>query len=75
MGGLGVITREEIPNWATQLKAMYDAWVENIDVLRAELGDESADDLLDEAYSVGPTLSRRTGVFYTTEKRSRTNAD
>jgi ubiquinone/menaquinone biosynthesis C-methylase UbiE len=71
-GGLGVVSCEEIPNWAAQLKEMYDAWVENIDALRPELGDESADDLLDEAHSVGPTLSRRTGVLYTAEKRSRT---
>jgi ubiquinone/menaquinone biosynthesis C-methylase UbiE len=69
-GGLGVVTREEIPNWATQLKRMYDAWVENIDVLRAESGDEFANDLLDEAHTVGPTLSRRTGMLYTAEKRS-----
>jgi flagellar hook-associated protein FlgK len=44
--------------------------VQNIEVLRAELGDESANDLLDEADSVGATLSRRTGVLYTTEKPS-----
>lgn len=68
-GGLGVVTREEVPNWAAQLKEMYDAWVENIDALRAELGDQGADDLLDEANIVGPTLSRRTGVLYTAEKR------
>jgi ubiquinone/menaquinone biosynthesis C-methylase UbiE len=71
-GGLGVVARQEIPNWAAQLKQMYDAWVENIDARRAELGDGSADDLLDEAHSVGPTLSRRTGVLYTAEKRGRT---
>lgn len=70
-GGLGVVTREEIPNWATQLKGMYDSWVENIDDLRAESGDEFADDLLDEAHIVGPTLSRRTGMLYTAEKRGR----
>jgi ubiquinone/menaquinone biosynthesis C-methylase UbiE len=70
-GGLGVVTREEIPNWATQLKGMYDAWVENINDLRAESGDQFADDLLDEAHSVGPTLSQLKGMLYTAEKRSR----
>jgi ubiquinone/menaquinone biosynthesis C-methylase UbiE len=67
-GGLAVVAREEIPRWAAQLQAMYDAWVANIDALRAALGDESTDDLLDEARTVGPTLARRTGVLYTTEK-------
>jgi ubiquinone/menaquinone biosynthesis C-methylase UbiE len=71
LGGLAVVSREEIPNWAAQAKGMYDAWVENIDALRAELGDKSANDLLEEAHSVGPTLSRRTGVLYTAAKRSR----
>jgi ubiquinone/menaquinone biosynthesis C-methylase UbiE len=70
-GGLSVVTREEIPNWAAQLKAMYDAWIENIDALRAGLGDAVADDLVDEAQTVGPTLSRRTGVLYTAERPGR----
>jgi ubiquinone/menaquinone biosynthesis C-methylase UbiE len=72
-GGLSVVAREQIPNWAAQLQAMYDAWMENIDALRAELGDEVADDLVDEAHTVGPTLLRRTGVMYTAEKRGRAN--
>jgi ubiquinone/menaquinone biosynthesis C-methylase UbiE len=71
LGGLGVVLREEIPNWATQIKQMYDAWLDNIDALRAELGDESADELVKEAQIVAPTLSRRTGVVYTAEKRRR----
>jgi hypothetical protein len=50
---------------------MYDAWMPNIDALRAELGDEAADDLVDEAHTVGPTLSRRTGVMYTAERPGR----
>jgi ubiquinone/menaquinone biosynthesis C-methylase UbiE len=74
-GGLAVVTREEIPHWAEQLKAMYDTWVTNIDALRAELGDQSADDLLDEAQTVGPTLSRRIGVLYTAEKRDPSDND
>lgn len=73
-GGLGVVTREEIRNWAAQLKGMYDAWVQNIDVLRVELGDASADELLSEAHTVGPSLSQSTGVLYTAEKLSRPNS-
>ena len=69
LGGLAVVMREEVPNWATQIKRMYDAWLENIDALRAELGDQSAEDLADEAHTVAPTLSQRTGVLCTAEKR------
>jgi ubiquinone/menaquinone biosynthesis C-methylase UbiE len=67
-GGLTVVAREEIPGWRDHLSAMYDAWLSNIDTLRAELGEESADDLVEEANNVGPTLIDRTGVLYTTEK-------
>jgi ubiquinone/menaquinone biosynthesis C-methylase UbiE len=70
-GGLSVVSREEIPNWGAQVKQMYEAWVENIEALRTELGDEFANGLLDEADRVGPTLSRRMGVPYTAEKRRR----
>ena len=66
-GGLSVLARDEIPNWRRQLLAMYDAWLANIDELRAELGDASTNDLVEEA-NVGPTLAHRTGVLYTTEK-------
>jgi ubiquinone/menaquinone biosynthesis C-methylase UbiE len=68
-GGLGVVTREEIPNWAEQVKRMYDLWLENLDALRADLGDELIQELVEEAHTVGPTLPRRTGMLYTTEKR------
>jgi ubiquinone/menaquinone biosynthesis C-methylase UbiE len=69
-GGLVIVARDEIPHWAAQLTAMYEAWMANIDALRAELGDASADDLVEEATTVGPTLARRTGVLYTAEKPS-----
>jgi ubiquinone/menaquinone biosynthesis C-methylase UbiE len=68
LGGLRVVLREEVPHWATQIERMYEAWLENIDALRAELGDRPVDDLVDEATTVAPTLSRRTGVLYTAEK-------
>lgn len=68
LGGLRVVARHAIPNWAAQLSAMYDAWLANIDALRAELGDESADDLVEEANAVQPTLGQRVGVLYVTEK-------
>lgn len=67
-GGLVVEEREEIPGWADDLHAMYDAWIANIDEVRDTLGAESAQDLLDEATHVGPTLATRTGVLYTTAK-------
>ena len=67
-GGLVVVAREEIPQWAEQLSAMYAAWLANIDELRAELGDASANDLVEEAELVGPTLEKRTGVLYVAEK-------
>jgi ubiquinone/menaquinone biosynthesis C-methylase UbiE len=67
-GGLSVLAREEIPEWAAQLAAMYAAWLSNIDDLRAEIGDAGADDLVEEATTVGPTLANRTGVLYVTEK-------
>jgi ubiquinone/menaquinone biosynthesis C-methylase UbiE len=67
-GGLEVVSREEIPHWAQELQATYSAWIDKIEDIRAALGDESAQDLLDEANMVGPTLDRRTGVLYTTER-------
>jgi SAM-dependent methyltransferase len=67
-GGLEVVSREVIPDWAEQLQATYAAWIDNIDDIRAALGDEAAQELLDEASTVGPTLSDRTGVVYTTER-------
>jgi ubiquinone/menaquinone biosynthesis C-methylase UbiE len=72
-GGLEVVSREVIPDWAQALQAMYTAWMDNIEDIRAALGDESAQDLLEEASMVGPTLNGRTGVLYTTERpRDRT---
>jgi ubiquinone/menaquinone biosynthesis C-methylase UbiE len=68
-GGLIVESREEIPQWREDLRRMYDTWIANIDEVRQSLGDESADDLIEEATQVGPTLAGRTGVLYTTRRR------
>lgn len=68
-GGLVVESREEIPRWREDLQGMYDTWLANISELRQGLGDESADDLVQEATLVGPTLAHRTGVLYTTRRR------
>jgi ubiquinone/menaquinone biosynthesis C-methylase UbiE len=67
-GGLVVESREEIPHWREDLQRMYDTWMANIDEVRHSLGDQSADDLIEEATQVGPTLGRRTGVLYTTRR-------
>lgn len=67
-GGLVVEERVEIPRWAEQLQAMYDTWLAHIDEVRDQLGDDSADDLIDEATHVGPTLVNRTGVLYVARK-------
>ena len=68
-GGLIVESREEIPHWREDLQGMYDTWIANIDEVRRTLGDESAEDLIQEATQVGPTLVHRTGVLYTTRRR------
>jgi ubiquinone/menaquinone biosynthesis C-methylase UbiE len=67
-GGLNVVSRVEIPHWREDLQRMYDGWLNNVDALRESLDQESIDDLIGEATTVGPTLSRRTGVLYTAER-------
>ena len=67
-GGLLVDKPEEIPGWGEDLQRMYRTWIANIDEVRTTLGPDSAQDLLDEAARVGPTLATRTGVLYTTRK-------
>lgn len=68
-GGLIVESREEIPHWREDLQRMYDTWIANLDEVRHSLGDESAEDLIQEATRVGPTLAHRTGVLDTTRRR------
>jgi ubiquinone/menaquinone biosynthesis C-methylase UbiE len=67
-GGLSVVGRVEIPHWREDLQRMYDTWLANIDELRKGLDEESMDDLIGEATTVGPTLSSRTGVLYIAER-------
>jgi ubiquinone/menaquinone biosynthesis C-methylase UbiE len=68
-GGLIVESREEIPHWREDLQCMYDTWIASIDEVRHSLGNEAAEDLIQEATHVGPTLAHRTGVLYTTRRR------
>lgn len=67
-GGLIVEEREQIPQWREQLQVLYDTWKFHIDEVRETMGDEAADDLIDEANSVGPTLPGRTGMIYTARR-------
>jgi len=67
-GGLTVDRKEEIPHFAEHLGRMYELWTANEDLLRTELGDEGAAQLLDEANSVGPTLSGRRAFIFTALK-------
>ena len=67
-GGLIVDARDEIPRWREGVQGMYDIWIANIDEVRDQLGDQFADDLVDEATHVGPTLATRTGVLYTARR-------
>ena len=68
-GGLDVVTRVEIPHWREQLARLYEIWLDNLDEVRETLGDDSANELKDEAESVGPTLMNRTGVLYVAQSR------
>ncbi len=63
-GGLEVVSRIEIPKWSEQLARLYEVWLENLDAVQETLGEDSANELKDEAESVGPTLADRTGVLY-----------
>jgi len=67
-GGLAVERKEEIPRFAEQLGRMYALWLANEEALRAVLGDEELEQLLDEAKAVGPTLSSRRAFIFTARK-------
>jgi ubiquinone/menaquinone biosynthesis C-methylase UbiE len=65
-GGLILERKEQIPRFAEYLGRMYELWLANEGALRAELGDEGAIQLLDEARAVGPTLTSRRALIFTT---------
>jgi ubiquinone/menaquinone biosynthesis C-methylase UbiE len=67
-GGLEVVERIEVPLWRDQLARTYQLWLENLDEIRAQLGEESANALKQEAETVGPTLANRTGVLYVSRR-------
>jgi len=67
-GGLIVVDCIELPRWREQLTRMYEVWLENLDEVRDVLGEESANDLREEAEMIGPTLVSRTGVLYVARK-------
>jgi ubiquinone/menaquinone biosynthesis C-methylase UbiE len=64
-GGLSVLRKEEVPRFAEQLQRMYDLWLEHLDEIRAEMGDEVAAEYEDEAKTVGPTLAGRMPLIIT----------
>jgi ubiquinone/menaquinone biosynthesis C-methylase UbiE len=67
-GGLDVVARFEVPRWSEQLGRMYEIWLANLDEVRETLGEASAEEMREEAETVGPTLAGRTGVLYVAER-------
>jgi ubiquinone/menaquinone biosynthesis C-methylase UbiE len=59
VAGLRVESKEEVPQFAEHVGRMYELWLANLDVLRAEIGDDAAGQLEDEALTVGARLSER----------------
>lgn len=62
-GGLVIEWTEEIPGANERLRRGYDLWLQHMDELRAELGDEVADGLRHEAETVGRRLDGRRAVL------------
>ena len=67
-GGLTVERKDEVPRAVENMQRMYDLWLANIDALRAEIGADGANDLVDEATTVGPTLPMRRSLVITARK-------
>ena len=65
---LEVVSKEPIPGSAERTLRLYDLWLEHLDQLRVELGDEVADQLATEARTVGPTLGSRRPVLVTAQR-------
>ena len=57
--GLAVESKEEVPRFAEQLGRMYELWLEYLDALGEEMGEEAARDLEEEAQKVGPGLEQQ----------------
>lgn len=66
--GLEVESKEEIPHAVEQWSAMYELWLANLEVLRADIGEQAAEALKDEALTVGPTLGNRRCCFIVARK-------
>lgn len=64
-GGLRIERKDEVPHFAEQLQRMYDLWLEHLDEIRAEMGDDVAAEYEAEANMVGPTLAGRTALIIT----------
>ncbi len=62
-GGLQPMWKDGIPGADERLRRTYELWLEYLDELRAELGDQVADGLRDEAQSVGARLHGRRAVL------------
>ncbi len=67
-GGLRVVDREVTPGFPEQVLRMYELWLAHADELGAELGEEVAAGLLEEARHVGPMLPQATAWMYTLER-------
>jgi len=62
--GLALELRLEIPRFAEQMGRMYEVWLANLDRIGAELGEETAASMENEARTVGPTLRPGHAKFF-----------
>jgi SAM-dependent methyltransferase len=66
--GMTVEEKEPIPRFAENLQRMYGLWLEHLDELRDELGEDAATEMETEAQTVGPTLAARTALVVTARR-------
>ena len=66
--GLELLGKEVTPYFAERLQRMYDLWVAHADEIAAEVGQEVANDMVEEAQTVGPTLASSTVYVVTARK-------
>jgi SAM-dependent methyltransferase len=62
-GGLEPLWTHEIPGALDRLRRGYELWLEHLDELRAEVGDDVAEELRQEAETVGTSLDGRRAVL------------